>query len=129
MTVMNETDTETSASIIKTDTRGRARYTAEFKADVVAECEKSGMSVLAFSRHCGVNYATLQSWIKKRREDARKPRDSAGSPSFVLAGLIGDTPAPRSGEIVIELPGGTKASAIDEGGVRLLAVLVRELAR
>ncbi len=81
MTVMNEIDIPDSATIIKSDTRGRARYTAEFKAEVVRACEQSGKSVLAFSRHCGVNYATLQSWIKKKSA----PDDPPLEQRFVLA--------------------------------------------
>jgi len=124
MTVMNEIDTPDSATIIKTDTRGRARYTAEFKAEVVDACEKSGMSVLAFSRHCGVSYATLQSWIKKRSvANADQPGER-----FVLAGLV-DQSTGSGAMIKLDLPGGACASAVDENGARLLAVLVRELAK
>ncbi len=124
MTVMNEIDTPDTATIIKTDTRGRARHTAKFKAEVVDACEKSGMSVLAFSRHCGVNYATLQSWIKKK---SAADAESSGE-RFVLAELVNQSTAP-GGVVKLELPGGACASAADENGVRLLAVLVRELAR
>ena len=128
MTVMNETETDTNTSIIKTDTRGRARYTSEFKAGVVEECGKSGMSVLAFSRHCGVNYATLQSWIKKSDSSTGGAKQPGNPHGFVLAELVGGGVS-GSGSIAIDLPGGARASASDESGVRLLAVLVRELAR
>ncbi len=124
MTVMNEIDTPDTATIIKTDTRGRARYTAEFKAEAVEACEQSGMSVLAFSRHCGVNYATLQSWIKKKSAPNAEPSEQR----FVLAELVNQSAA-SGGMVKLELPGGACASAADENGVRLLAVLVRELAR
>jgi len=124
MTVMNEIDIPDTATIIKSDTRGRARYTTEFKAGVVEACEQSGMSVLAFSRHCGVNYATLQSWIKKKSATDDPPSEQR----FVLAELPGQAAA-STGTVRIELPGGACASAVDENGVRLLAVLVRELAR
>jgi transposase-like protein len=126
MTVMNEIDTKESTRIIKSDTRGRASYTREFKAEVVEQCNKSGMSVLAFSRHCGVNYATLQSWIKKNDSSSRGSRQADKSPGFVLAELADGS---VSGTVAIELPGGARASASDEHGVRLLAVLIRELAR
>ncbi len=82
------------------------------------------MSVLAFSRHCGVNYATLQSWIKKKSA----PDDPPLEQRFVLAELCAQATA-SVGTVRIELPGGACASAVDENGVRLLAVLVRELAR
>ena len=58
MTSMNE-------SIMKTDKRGRLRYTQEQKKTMVEAYQASGLSAPRFATLHGVNYQTLVSWIKK----------------------------------------------------------------
>ena len=58
MTAMNE-------SIMKTDRRGRLRYTPEQKKTMVDAYLASGLSAPRFATLHGVNYQTLFSWIKK----------------------------------------------------------------
>ena len=58
MTPMNE-------SIMKTDRRGRLRYTPEQKNTMVEAYLASGLSAPRFASLHGVNYQTLVSWIKK----------------------------------------------------------------
>jgi transposase-like protein len=61
MTDMNEV-------ILKTDRRGRLRYTPEQKQALVEAYETSGLSCPRFAALHGVNYQTLVSWLKKRRQ-------------------------------------------------------------
>lgn len=58
MTAMNE-------SIMKTDQRGRLRYTPEQKKTMVDAYLASGLTAPRFAALHGVNYQTLVSWIKR----------------------------------------------------------------
>jgi transposase-like protein len=62
MTDMNEV-------ILKADRRGRLRYTPEQKQMLIEAYETSGLSAPRFAALHGVNYQTLVSWLKKRRQD------------------------------------------------------------
>ena len=74
MTDMNEL-------IMKTDRRGRLRYTADQKQALVAY-EASGLSGPRFAALHGVNYQTLVSWLRKRRrEDPDHPALRSGKPA------------------------------------------------
>ncbi len=68
MTDMNEV-------ILKADRRGRLRYTAGQKQALVDAYEASGLSGPRFASLHGVNYQTLVSWLKKRRQN--EPRHPA----------------------------------------------------
>jgi len=64
MTEMNETN----GVILKTDRRGRLRYSQEQKQAFIEAFEASGLSAPRFAAHHGVNHQTLISWLKKRRQ-------------------------------------------------------------
>ena len=46
---------------------GKRKYTAEFKAEVVALCRAGDRSCAQVSRDLGVNYTTLMSWVQAAR--------------------------------------------------------------
>jgi transposase-like protein len=54
-------------SIMKTDRRGRLRYTPEQKKTMVDAYLASGFSAPRFASLHGVPYQTLVSWIKKAK--------------------------------------------------------------
>ncbi|MFU8892295.1 MAG: IS66 family insertion sequence element accessory protein TnpA [Luteolibacter sp.] len=64
MTDMNETN----GVILKTDRRGRYRYSPEQKQALIEAFEASGLSAPRFATLHGVNYQTLVYWMKKRRD-------------------------------------------------------------
>jgi len=117
-------------SIMKTDRRGRLRYTEEQKNTMIEAYKTSGLSAPRFAALHGVNYQTLVSWIKKG-----KMAVAAGTPglprpaflSFVPAELQGVPNAGAAMEIL--LPGGAKLSITAPGHVQLAAALIRELER
>jgi transposase-like protein len=82
MTDMNEV-------ILKTDRRGRLRYTAEQKQALVEAYEASGLSCPRFAALHGVNYQTLVSWLKKRRQ---VDSDHPVLRSLVPTELVGSPP-------------------------------------
>lgn len=122
---MATTHDEGSTSIIKSDRTGRRRYTQEYKNEVLAAYESSGMSGPAFAEHCGLKYPTFASWVSKRRREKNRDSAPANAQKFVLAEFAGAS-GPEG--IAIELPGGAIARLADSGQVKLLAALIKALA-
>jgi transposase len=48
--------------------RGRRTYSPEFKAQLVAACRISGMSVAAVARNHGINHNILHRWLREPPE-------------------------------------------------------------
>lgn len=120
MTDMNEV-------ILKADRRGRLRYTPEQKQALVEAYETSGLSCPRFAALHGVNYQTLVSWLKKRRQ--ADPSHSALR-SLVPAELA-EAP-PRSGTsqpMEILLPCGVRLAVHTPFQMNMAATLIRELSR
>ncbi len=118
MTDMNEV-------ILKADRRGRLRYTPEQKRALVKAYEGSGLSCPRFAALHGVNYQTLMSWLKQRRQ---------GDPGHpVLRSLVPaelDGPPPRHATVTpmeILLPCGVRLAVHTASQMDLAVSLIREL--
>ena len=102
--------------LITGDTR-RRRWTAEEKAEVLAESFRPGASVAEVARRHGVSRGLLWTW----RHQARK-RGAGGEPSFVPVRIVEETTVSSGGgttdreeraELVpTEQPGGSKVKSI-----------------
>jgi transposase-like protein len=118
MTDMNEV-------ILKADRRGRLRYTPEQKQALIAAYEASGLSGPRFAALHGVNYQTLVSWLKKRRQFGAEhpalsslvPAELAGPPQCGAAGL----------PMEILLPCGVRLAVHTPSQMNMAAALIREL--
>ena len=111
----------------------RQRYSAELKAQIMAECEAPGASVARVAMAHGINANVVHRWRQWAREGgARRTRLSTATPvadSFVPV-VVGDTPAgAKSEEIHIELRRGATALAIrwPVSAAAQCAVWLREL--
>ena len=115
-----------TTAIIKCDRTGRTRYTAEYKAEVLAAFTNSGMSGPDFARQCGIKYPTFASWIsKQRREGLRSAVEVTDKQEFILAELPKES---RGNVLKVELPGGAVAHLTDSAQAGLLAALIKSLA-
>jgi len=120
MTDMNEV-------ILKADRRGRLRYTPEQKQALIEAYETSGLSCPRFAAMHGVNYQTLVSWLKKRRQ---ADPDHPALRSLVPAEL--DSVSPRSATarpMEILLPCGVKLAVHTPCQMDMAASLIRKLSR
>lgn len=117
--------TSDSTSIIKSDRIGRTRYSSEFKAEVVAAYEQSGMSGQAFAEQCGVKYPTFAAWVAKSRKSPSEAPSGKSAPHFLLAEFPG--PGSDTG-LKIEFPGGAIIHISTASQAGLLAVLLKTLA-
>ncbi len=91
MTSMNE---PACTGIIKADTRGRIRYTAQFKEESLEAFGKSGLSGMQFARQCGVSYPTFAAWVKKHKETRGEGArtDKVGNFSHIWSGFGKEQP-------------------------------------
>ena len=123
---MPSTNSEPTSSIIKSDRTGRGRYTQEYRDEVLAAYESSGMSGPAFAAHCGLKYPTFATWVAKRRRGDGSPRKVVEPGRFIVAELApGDG---GTGEVRITLPGGAVAMLERPAQAVLLATLIKALA-
>ena len=108
-------------TLLKSDRSGRPRYTQQYKGEVLAAYDASGMSGPAFAEHCGLKYPTFASWVAKQRREKAGPAGPAHG-QFILA-EFGTAPEP-GGQLHVELAGGatgklsSPAQAIHKIGVR-----------
>jgi transposase-like protein len=123
MTAMNE-------SIMKTDRRGRLRYTPEQKNTMVEGYMASGLSAPRFAALHGVNYQTLISWIKKGKAgaSAARPRSLHSALLSLVPAEIDHSTAMGAGcAMEVLLPGGARLLISSPGQVDLAVALIREL--
>ncbi len=121
MTDMNEV-------ILRTDRRGRLRYTPEQRQAFIEAYQSSGLSGPRFAAMHGVHYQTLVSWLKKSRPvDADHP----ALRSLVPAELDGvaQCHAPAVLPMEILLPCGVKIAIHAPSQLDLAASLIRKLSQ
>ena len=111
----------------------RQRYSAELKAQIMAECEAPGASVARVAMAHGINANVVHRWRQWAREGgARRTRVSRATSvadRFVPV-VVGDTPAgAKPEEIHIELRRGATALAVrwPVSAAAQCAVWLREL--
>ena len=121
MTDMNETN----EVILKTDRRGRLRYSQEQKQTLLDAFDASGLSGPQFAAHHGVHYQTLVSWLRKRRQS------SGEHPAFKsLVPAVIDRAQPETVPTVsieIQLPCGMKLMVHSPSQIDMAVSLVRKL--
>jgi transposase-like protein len=118
---------EVTTSIIKSDRIGRPRYQAQYKAEVLAAYETSGLSGPAFARECGIKYSTFASWVTKVRKSKTTPEASLSSTSFLVAEIDEDSPS-GSSALEVTLSSGASIRVANLAQVHLLAELLKTLA-
>lgn len=130
------TSPKTDTEILKQDTRGRVRVSAERREALLEEFEKSAMSGAKFARLAGVKYATFANWVARRRRQqaAASGGESASRaearPIRLFEALVATD---RGGAVraaavteglVVELPGGSRALVGSPVQLQLAAELV-----
>src|SRR6187431_1134294 len=76
--------TATNNSIIKSDRRGRLRYTPDQREALVKACQASGLSAPRFAAIHGVKYQTLAAWIHRHNRKAKPPRPRLPRPAPLM---------------------------------------------
>jgi transposase-like protein len=115
---------------MKTDRRGRLRYTSEQKKTMVDAYLASGLSAPRFASLHGVNYQTLVSWLRKDKTaaSADTPRSLHPALLSLVSAEIDCSAAIDAGRAMeVLLPGGAKLMISSPGQVDLAVALIREL--
>jgi len=95
--------------------RRRRHHGAEFKAKVVEECTRPGVSMAAVALAHGLNANLLRRWVVEKKSIGLKPGPATNPPQheFVALPLIaGAQQPPAAGDIRIELRRGATTVAI-----------------
>jgi hypothetical protein len=120
------------------DARMRVRVSAERRAALLAEFDKSGMSAARFAAWSGVKYPTFAAWLQRRRRDRPSNGGAPGELEGVekvrwLEALITDKAAGGAlgggGRLLVHLPGGARLEIGDGSSVHLAAELLKALSR
>ncbi|MEO5716910.1 MAG: transposase [Luteolibacter sp.] len=112
-----------TGTIVKSDRAGRTRYTSQYKQEVLAAFEGSGLSAPQFARQCGIKYPTFAAWVAAHGAGGSKPAGKS-QPAFLLAEFASQFAM----ALEVRLPGGAVASVTGTDQIRLLAELLRQLA-
>lgn len=120
--------TATNHAILKSDRRGRLRYSKEQKSALVEAYQASGLSGPRFAALHGVNYQTLASWLQKHKQTASTAAGRQTPPSPFLLVEAEFHSMPPAGAMELILPGGAKLAISVSGQIPLAAALIRELA-
>lgn len=124
--------TATHDDIIKSDRRGRLRYTQEQRDALVNACQGSGLSTPRFAAIHGVKYQTLAAWIHRHHRQARPTQPGLPQPApLMLVPVEREGPVTSAGSSLMEisLPGGATLRVTAPGHIPLAAALIRELAK
>jgi transposase-like protein len=83
----------------------RRHRTSKEKAEIFREHQRSGLSLLAFARRCGLCYASLLRWRRQQRKGASVPAlpDIEADPRFVPVKIEGEA---LGGDYVLSWSGG-----------------------
>jgi transposase-like protein len=115
--------TATHDIVIKSDRRGRLRFTREQRAGMLEAYDASGLSGPKFAQLHGINYQTFAAWVQRRKCQAAPAPEGGGL--FTLLEATVDGRPERALEVV--LPGGARLLIGDRSHLDLAAALIRQL--
>ena len=129
----------TQDHILRKDTRGRVVVTAQRRAGLLEEFDRSGISGMQFAKLAGVKYTTLAYWLQQRRKRQKEtlaPSPSRGEPGPEvrwLEAVVAGEEKPSSHEtaaktaLVMHGPGGVWWKVEQEEQARWAAQVLRHL--
>ena len=126
----------TTEKIIKADTRGRLRTTAERREFLLGEFERSAMTGRKFAAWAGIRYSTFGNWLRARRKSGSPQLPAPvveGAPGTRWLEAVVEGPAPKQGGkikpavLIVHGPGGVRLELSEARQIKLAAQLLREL--
>jgi hypothetical protein len=123
--------TEVCTQIIKADSLGRLRVTAERREGLLDEFERSGLSGPKFAELLGLKYQTFATWVQKRRRQrgSEAPVTVKTADSVRWLEAVVEQAQGLAGVGVLHLPGGARMELRDAKQVEMAAMLLRALAK
>jgi hypothetical protein len=126
---------------MKRDALGRVKTDAVRRDAILDEFERSGLSGVKFAAVAGIKYATLASWVQRRKRDraargrrgVRRKADADGAVPLPALGWVEAqverraASSPGNLALRVLLPGGAILEIADEGQALLAAGLLRAM--
>lgn len=106
------------------DSKGRMRISKEQRQTILAELERSGVTVARFAQRTGLKYSTLAGWVQRYRRAKRRRR----VPPVRLLEAVMASATPAAG-LTVQLPGGARLELHEASQIPLATALVQALAR
>jgi hypothetical protein len=110
--------------LLRQDTAGRVRTSAERRALLLAQFDRSGVSGARFAKMAGIKYQTFANWLHVRRRQTQgtaRPAKGRRAVTWIEA-------VPRAVDSLrVELPGGAWMELSSAAQLRTAALLLREL--
>ena len=123
--------TTVPTEILKTDCKGRIRFPAKMREELLDRFERSGMSGAEFAAYYGVKYTTFASWRQKRERDQKNvhpaKRGVAGKPEECTLIEVTLQEEPKPIAIRVELPGGSTMQVTNKAEAALAAEVLKML--
>ena len=121
--------------ILKTDKLGRVRLPPERREALLAEFERSGLSLTRFAELAGVRYSTIATWLQQRRNKAGttpQGKEMNGRPQPVCFAEVlveaGGQPAQAVAcALKVSLPGDAQMVIDDAAQIPLAVQLLKAL--
>ena len=126
----------TTEKIIKSDTQGQLRTTAERREFLLAEFERSAMTGRKFAEWAGIRYSTFGNWWRARKKSQRAELPAPAAENTTgTRWLEAVVEKPRlqtrgklkSGPLIVHGRGGVRLELSNERQIKLAAQLLREL--
>lgn len=92
---------------------------------IMAECQASGLSGMAYCKQQTISYHQFTYWRSKLRQaDANEPRERSGS-GFARVSV--SDPSRSTAELTITLPSGISITGLHGNNIDLLGSILRQL--
>jgi len=118
--------TETHDIILKSDRRGRIRFTPEQRTAMLDAYDASGLSGPKFAQLHGVNYQTFAGWFQRRKK-GHAPVVVGTGLFTLLEATAHAQPGSSCARLEVLLPGGARLLIDNMSNLTLAAALIREL--
>ena len=120
--------------ILKTDKRGHVRTPPERREELLAEFDRSGLTLTRFAELAGVRYSTIATWLQRRRnktgaaiQDREKVTPKPVRFAEVLVAGTLPPSVPAACALKVSLPGGAHVVLTEASQVALAAQLIAAL--
>ena len=123
------TEGVTSSEILKTDRRGRVRFTPARRDQLLDEFQKSGLSAPRYCKVTGLSYSTFATWLQKRRgkRTALPATAATAQPVEWLEAVVEKAQASSASadSLVVRLPSGAALEVANVSQASVAAALLR----
>lgn len=124
MTTTTHDLTPVSNKILKTDCKGRIRFPARMREQLLDEYERTGMSGAEFAAYYDIKYPTFATWRQRRKREREKTTEAEASCTLIEVAVAD---ASETQGVEIKLPGGASIRIANPAEAQLAAEILKGL--